>query len=280
MHISELYIYPVKSLRGIALERAKLGVRGLAFDRHWMVVDDEGRFVTQRQLPAMAQVAVRLAPDTLVLEHPAAAPLTIELARDDQSALTASVWEDRCRALDEGGEAARWLTGVLGAVNGSGLRLVRFAPDQQRGVDARYLQGEGAHTAFADGFPFLVTSESSLAAVNAALVKKGLDPVPMSRFRPNIVIDGAEGFAENGWGELHGTEGRYRLGLRKACQRCKITTVDQRSGDIRVPGEPLRTLVTMSAHVGKPGGYFGQNATLLAGPGETMRVGDSLTALA
>ncbi|TFH85201.1 MOSC domain-containing protein [Billgrantia azerbaijanica] len=279
MHITQLNVYPVKSLRGIALEQAELGVRGLPYDRHWMVVDDVGRFVTQRQLPRMAQVAVRLDADALVLEHPEAPPLSIELARDDQPSLTAYVWEDRCRALDEGAEAARWLTGVLGDLKGSGLRLVRFAPDQQRRVDPHYQRGEQAHTAFADGFPFLVTSEASLATVNAVLEKKGLDPVPMSRFRPNIVVAGGEGFAENGWDELHGVEGRFRLGLRKACQRCKITTVDQHSGEIRVPGEPLRTLVEMSAHFGRPGGFFGQNATLLAGEGERLRVGESLTVL-
>jgi len=279
VHIAQLHVYPVKSLRGIALEQAELGVRGLPWDRRWMVVDDVGRFVTQRQMPRMAQVAVRLEADALVLEHPEAPPLSIELACNDQAPLTAHVWEDRCRALDEGAEAAGWLTSVLGDLKGSGLRLVRFAPDERRAVDARYLRGEGAHTAFADGFPFLVTSEASLAAVNATLAEKGLDPVPMSRFRPNIVVAGAAGFAENGWDELHGTGGRYRLGLRKACQRCKITTVDQHSGEIRVPGEPLRTLVEMSAHLGKPGGFFGQNATLLAGEGETLRVGESLTAL-
>ncbi|WP_163577020.1 MOSC domain-containing protein [Halomonas faecis] len=278
MHISELNIYPVKSLRGIALEQAELGVRGLAFDRHWMIVDDVGRFVTQRQLPAMAQVSVHLTAERLELHHTDAATLRIELARDDQPSLTAYVWEDRCRALDEGAEAARWLTDVLGDVKGSGLRLVRFPLEEQRAVDARYQRGEGAHTAFADGFPFLITNDASLAAVNATLAQKGLDPVPMSRFRPNVVVAEAEAFAENGWDALHGAGERFRLGLRKACQRCKITTVDQLSGEIRVPGEPLRTLVEMSAHFGKPGGYFGQNATLLAGAGETLRVGESLTA--
>ncbi|MGM0783361.1 MAG: MOSC domain-containing protein [Pseudomonadota bacterium] len=278
MHISELNIYPVKSLRGIALEQAELGVRGLAFDRHWMVVDDVGRFVTQRQLPAMAQVNVHLTAERLELKHADASTLCIELARDDQPSLTAYVWEDRCRALDEGAEAARWLTDVLGGFKGSDLRLVRFPPQQQRAVDARYQRGEGAHTAFADGFPFLITNEASLAAVNATLAEKGLDPVPMSRFRPNVVVADAEAFAENGWDTLHGAGGYFRLGLRKACQRCKITTVDQRSGEIRVPGEPLRTLVEMSAHFGRPGGYFGQNATLLEGDGETLRVGESLTA--
>lgn len=275
MHVTELNIYPVKSLRGIAVGRAELGTRGLAHDRQWMVVDQVGRFVTQRQLPAMARIAVRLEADRLVLEHPDAEPLSVELARDDQPRLTAYVWDDACQALDEGDQAADWLTGVLGNLQGSRLRLVRFDTTHRRPLASRSLQGEQAHTAFADGFPFLLTAESSLEALNEVLREKGLSPVPMSRFRPNIVVQGSMPFAENGWGDISTPDGRFRLGVRKPCQRCKITTVDQHSGDIAVPGEPLRTLVAMRT-VTAPGGYFGQNAILLAGEGETIALGDGL----
>nr|WP_255762539.1 MOSC N-terminal beta barrel domain-containing protein [Halomonas alkalisoli] len=273
--ISGIHLYPVKSLSGITLERAVLGERGIAHDRNWMVVDDVGRFVTQRQMPAMARIAVRLESDRLLLEHPEVAPLAIELARSDQPSLTAYVWEDACRALDEGPEAAQWLNSVLGDWKGSGLRLVRFAPDERRAIDPFYQQGENAHTAFADGYPFLIASEASLAALNQALQRKGLSPLPMNRFRPNIVVEGAAPFAEDGWSELGSPEG-YRFGIRKPCQRCKITTVDQATGSIAIPGEPLKTLMEMKTQPFRPGAYFGQNATLLEGRDQFISVGDSL----
>ncbi|MFB9144959.1 MOSC domain-containing protein [Halomonas alkalicola] len=278
MRITQLAIYPVKSLGGIALDDARLTAEGLAWDRRWMVVDDVGRFVTQRQLPAMASIRVTLEPDALVLAHPGVAPLRVALAARQQERLSVTVWKDRCDALDEGAEARDWLAAALGDLRGSRLRLVRFAPDHLRPVEPHYLApGEWAHTAFADGYPLLVASTASLVELNRRLAAKELSPVPMSRFRPNIVIEGAEPFAEDGWQALGPTDGRWRLGLRKPCQRCKITTVDQHSGEIPVPGEPLRTLVEMNPRLA-PGGYFGQNAILLAGEGETLSVGDVVAA--
>lgn len=277
MKITQLNIYPVKSLRGITLDRVEIGPWGLVHDRLWMVVDDIGRFVTQRQLPHMARIEVRLEAGALVLEHPEATSLRLPLSRDDQPRLPVYIWDDLCEALDEGPQAAAWLGGVLGDYQGSGLRLVRLAPDHRRRVEPRFLQpGETPHTAFADGYPFLVTTEASLAEVNRRLAGKGLAPVPMARFRPNIVVEGAAPFAEDDWTSLATHDGAVRLGLRKPCQRCKITTVDQATGEIAVPGEPLRTLVEMGTRPA-PGGYFGQNAILLAGEGLTLGLGDTLT---
>lgn len=278
MKIAALYFYPVKSLAGITAEQAVLGVRGLPYDRQWMVVDMVGRFVTQRQLPAMARVTVRLEEDYLVLEHPEAEPLAIALVRREQPRLTAYVWDDACQALDEGDEAAAWLTRVLGDLRGSPLRLVRFDDEQQRPVESRYLQGETAHTAFADGYPFLIASTSSLEALNQQLVSQGKGALPMNRFRPNIVVEGAPAFAEDGWREVAAEVGAYRFGLRKPCQRCKITTVNQVTGTIEVPGEPLQTLIAMKTQPLRPGAYFGQNSTLLAGEGQLIAVGDELIA--
>lgn len=276
MKISELNVYPVKSLRGISLDKARLGVRGLDHDRRWMVVDMVGRFVTQRQLPAMARIEVQLESDALVLKHPEAKPLVIELERRDQPRLTVYVWDDACQAFDEGEAASAWLTHVLGDLRGSALRLVRFDDNQQRLVEPRYLQGEKAHTGFADGYPFLVASTASLQALNRSLEQKGLEALPMNRFRPNIVIEDSPAFAEDSWGEVSAQAGHYRFGLRKPCQRCKITTVNQSSGAIEVPGEPLQTLIEMKTQPLRPGAYFGQNATLLAGAGQAIRVGDAL----
>ena len=278
MRITQLAIYPVKSLGGIALDDARLTAEGLAWDRRWMVVDDVGRFVTQRQLPAMACIRVSLDHDALVLAHPGVEQLRVALAARQQERLSVYVWEDRCDALDEGGEARDWLGAVLGELRGSRLRLVRFAPDHRRRVEPHYLApGEQAHTGFADGYPLLVVSEGSLAEVNRRLAAKGLDPVPMSRFRPSLVVDDATPFAEDGWDTLAAADDVWRLGLRKPCQRCKVTTVDQQSGEIAVPGEPLRTLVEMNTRLA-PGGYFGQNAIVLAGEGARLAVGDALVA--
>lgn len=278
MKITQLAIYPVKSLGGIALDDACLTAEGLARDRRWMVVDDVGRFVTQRQLPAMATIRVSVESEALVLSHPAVEPLRVPLAARGLTRRSVTVWEDRCDALDEGPEARAWLRAVLGDLRGSGLSLVRFATDHRRRVEPHSLApGEEAHTGFADGFPFLVTSTATLAELNRRLLAKRLEPVPMSRFRPNIVVETAAPLAEDGWRELAAADGRWRLGLRKPCQRCKITTVDQRSGVIAVAGEPLRTLVTMNSRLA-PGGYFGQNAILLAGDGARLSVGDTVAA--
>lgn len=272
MKITQLAIYPVKSLRGITLDQATLHARGLAFDRHWMVIDADNRFVTQRQVAEMARVTVDLNDDLLVLEHPSANPLAVSLESLDRPQLEVVVWQDRCQALDEGQVAARWLSRVLDGA----YRLVRFPSTERRDVEPDFLCGESAHTAFADGYPFLVASESSLAELNRILAGKGLDAVPMSRFRPSIVVDGEAPFAEDTWATLASLDETTRLGLRKPCKRCKITTIDQQTGKIVVPGEPLRTLVEMNTRRDLQGGFFGQNATLLAGEGSMLRVGDSL----
>lgn len=274
MQITELNIYPVKSLRGVALSTARLTPRGLAYDRHWMVVDEDNRFVTQREIPPMARVTVRLTDDALILEHPDTAPLTIDLSRSDQPRLAVTIFRDRCEALDEGEHAAAWLSTVLGR---QGLRLVRFPDDHRRDVEPDWLRGEQAHTAFPDGYPFLVTAEGSLTALNERLTAKGLDAVPMNRFRPNIVIDGDAPFGERDWDELAADGADWRIGIRKPCKRCKVVTVDQESGATPVIKEPLKTLAEMATQPGMKGAFFGQNAILLAGDGETVRVGDGVT---
>ncbi|MFG6175645.1 MOSC domain-containing protein [Halomonas sp. THAF12] len=277
MRITQLNIYPVKSLRGITVEQATLTERGLAFDRHWMVVDARGRFVTQRERPAMARVTVRLETNRLVLEHPEAAPLAVPLERHGQGRLEVSIWKDTCEALDEGIEAADWLTSVLGGADDGGLRLVRFPEERRREVEADYLRGETAHTAFPDGYPLLVTHQASLERLNERLAAKGLDPVPMGRFRPNVVVEGEAPFAEVDWDALTFESG-ILLGLRKPCKRCKIITQDPLTGEAPVPKEPLKTLVEMDTQPGWKGAFFGQNAIPLEGVGLTLRVGQALTA--
>lgn len=282
MHITQLSIYPVKSLRGITLEEAELAETGLAHDREWMLVDSVGRFVTQREMPAMATISVSLNAETLRLEHPSREPLCVPLGEPDELGgrprRTVYVWQDACEALDEGDEASAWLTAVLGDLKGSRLRLVRFAPEYRRAVEADFLgSDEQAHTRFADGYPLLVVNTASLDALNEQLVQQDVKAVPMSRFRPNIVVEGAQAFAEVEWTELAAETG-VRLGLRKPCQRCKIITQDQQTGEAPVLKEPLRSLVLMNTQPGWRGAFFGQNAIVLGGVGSTLHVGQRLAA--
>lgn len=274
--ISSLHVYPVKSLQGISLDAATLTTQGLAFDRQWMLVDASGQFVTQRQMPALARISTRLTADALLLEHAGLPPLTVPLAPVPTQRCTVVVWRDTCSGCEEGSAASRWLTQAVGQWQDNDLRLVRFAPDSVRPVDPQYMDGDSADTAFSDGYPFLIVSEASLEALNTQLLANGADAVPMERFRPNIVLSDISAWGENACKTLSASDGSYTLAIRKPCQRCKTTTVDQRSGMIANPKEPLRTLTAMNPYPQLSGAYFGQNATLTRGAGAVIKVGDRL----
>ncbi len=229
--VSGMWIYPVKSCRGIALERMELGPRGPLYDREWMVVDAAGRMVTQRERPELALVRTRLAPGALVLEAPRLEPLDVPLDRTSGPEHPVFVWQDRCRAVSQGPEAADWLGSLLGME----CRLVRMAPGELRQVDLRFAR-PGESVGFADGFPLLLLSEASLEELNRRLDR----PVPMDRFRPNLVVSGCPPHAEDGWRRL--SIGGLGFRVAKPCSRCVITTRDQATGERGA--EPLRTLAT------------------------------------
>ncbi len=274
--ITQLYTYPVKSMHGIPVKETKLNIRGLTYDRNWMIMDENGLFLTQRNLPEMAAVKVGLHDDGMSLSSPSGDDFIVPFKDSRQKEIRVAVWGDRCEAFDEGDEISAWLTENLGKYKGKNLRLVRFNKDFEREVDPNYLKNEKSHTAFADGYPFLVTSESSLNRLNERLIESDSEPVPMDRFRPNIVLAGIDAFLENRVDEIFSSDGRYRLGLRKPCKRCKVTTVDQASGTIAEPKEPLRTLTQMKTVPGLHGAYFGQNTTLVSGKNCIISVGDSI----
>ncbi|TVQ07435.1 MAG: MOSC domain-containing protein [Balneolaceae bacterium] len=274
--ITHLCIYPVKGMHGIAVSEAELTVRGLKFDRTRMVIDESGLFLTQRNLPKLAVMQVKINGAAVKLENPDGNSLTLPENTKGLKKIPVTVWSDTCEAFDEGDEASDWLTDTLGTHKGRKLRMVRFNDEYRRNVDRTHLKGEDSHTAFADGFPYLITSESSLNRLNERLIERGSEPVPMNRFRPNIVIKGLAAFRENRIDELASASGAYRLGIRKPCKRCKVTTVDQDDGNISDPKEPLRTLTLMNTVPGLHGAYFGQNATLLSPEGAVIRVGDDL----
>ncbi|RQH05668.1 MOSC domain-containing protein [Paraburkholderia dinghuensis] len=272
--IRALFVYPVKSLGGIALDQAQLLAEGLKWDRNWMVVDETGQLVTQRQNAALARVVcafvkggVRLSTDGM------ASSLVLPFEpRGDERRVRATVWNDTVDAFDEGDEAAQWITKAVGVP----LRIVRFAPDATRYANRKWTNDEDVPTHFADAFPLLVTNEASLADLNARLAAKGAPPVPMTRFRPNIVVDGEEAFDED-FVETMSIDGTdVVLRFAKPCDRCQVTTIDQLTGerDAQWPAEPLDTLMTFRADPRVNGGLtFGVNATVVSGAGEQVAVG-------
>ncbi|PKN57149.1 MAG: MOSC domain-containing protein [Deltaproteobacteria bacterium HGW-Deltaproteobacteria-14] len=231
MNLSALFIYPIKSAGGVALDTAEVDDFGLAADRRFMVVDKGGRMVTQRAVPTMALVRPAFDGDTLIITAPGMPELRVPRAVDDGEPLKAVVWGDWVDAIRIDRDADHWFSQLLGRE----VRLAYMPHTTFRGVDARYAPA-GTRVSFADGFPLLLTSEASLEDLNRRMAA----PLPMDRFRPNLVISGAEPWAEDSWKEIR--VGTIRLELVKPCARCAITTVDQVTGAIGK--EPLATLST------------------------------------
>ena len=276
MYVSSLNIFPVKSLRGVALEQSVLTKRGLVDDRLWMVTDANYGFITQRQIPKMATIEVDLCESALILSHLGKSPLIVKRSRVLQHLVCAQVWADKCAAFDEGEQASEWLTEILGPWKKKPLRLVRFDDTSIREVHSKYLQGEEAHATFADQYPLLITVTSSLHVLNDNLVERGNAPITMDRFRANVVVNSKQPFTEHSLDNVREISGQYTIGMRKACERCSITTTDQESGEIIDALEPIKTLRKINPQPNKKGAYFGQNATLLYGEGCTIKVGDML----
>jgi uncharacterized protein YcbX len=266
--IAELYIYPVKSCRGIALADALLTSTGIAHDRQWMVVTPEGRFVTQREQPRLALISTSLTEASLQLS--AAGMPMLELAFDAGNAATiVSVWNDRCPAFDQGEVARHWLSEFLQG----DYHLVRFDPTHKRSSSMQWTRDINALNQFSDGYPLLVLSRASVDDLSARVGRK----LPMNRFRPNLVLEGLPAYAEDSVHEF--TSGAVQLRVVKPCTRCKITTTDQDTG--QVDGEePLRTLKTYRFSRELSGVMFGQNVVISAGIGSRLNVGMQLQARA
>ena len=267
--IARLFVYPVKSCRGTPLSRGTLTKSGMLHDREWMVVTPAGRFLTQRELPKLALVSPALREGALVLDAPGMPTLAVSL--DDRSGerRPVVVWRDACQGIDAGDAVADWFSTFLGRP----VRLVRFDESQRRGTDPQWSGGVAGETRFSDGFPLLVTSQGSLDEVNGALQERGADPVPMTRFRPNLVLAGLPPRAEDRHRRIE-LPGGVRLDLVKPCDRCAITTVDQDSGE-RHPSQPVATLRAIRRNPRTGGACFGQNAVPVLPAGEAVLcVGD------
>jgi uncharacterized protein YcbX len=255
--VTGLYRYPIKSCAGTALDLATLDARGIEHDRRWMVVDAAGGFRTQRELPRMALIHPSIQDGHLVLAADGMPDLSLQLTAPG-SRLTVAVWKDTVVAIDQGDKAAEWLTRFLAEP----LRLVRFDEAADRRVELAYAVRPGDQVGFADAYPLLIGNEASLTELNTRLE----EPLPMRRFRPNIVVAGADAYAEDTWSRLR--IGLVEVAVVKPCARCAITTVNPETAEKGT--EPLRTLATYRKQTG--GVMFCENAIHLR-PG-TLRLGD------
>lgn len=284
--ISQLFIYPVKSCAGVALEQAVLTQTGLQFDRSWMVVDGDGHFLSQRELPRMVLIEPQLTADELVLNAPGMPALSVALSQTGPS-LPVKVWEDALQAHDMGTVAAQWFSDFLGVT----ARLVRFDPAQKRLCSLQWTEGVEALNQFSDGYSVLVISEASLAQFNQKLQAQGHAAVGMARFRPNIVLAQSSQASppspqpelapheEDLLDTLHITtaQGVVKLKLVKPCPRCPIPNIEpataQSSPEV---GDLLQSYRQDPRVNGAP--TFGMNAIVQQGVGHVLRVTQALGA--
>ncbi|KAJ4876152.1 Molybdenum cofactor sulfurase family protein [Raphanus sativus] len=287
--VASLYVYPIKSCRGISLSQASLTPTGFRWDRNWLIVNSKGRGLTQRVEPKLSLIEVEMPkhafahdwhPDNnsnMLVRAPGMDVLKVSLTKPEKIADDVSVWEWFGSALDEGEEASNWFSIFVGKP----CRLVRFdSASETRPVDPNYASGHFAM--FSDMYPFLLISQGSLDALNELLK----EPVPINRFRPNILVDGCEPFAEDLWTEI--LIDNFTFHGVKLCSRCKVPTINQDTG---IGGEePIETLRSFRSDKflqpqKKPQGkiYFGQNMVWKDGFGDgiakKIEIGDSVLVL-
>lgn len=259
MNVQSLYIYPVKSLAGISVPYLELDDFGPSRDRRWMIVDELGKFVTQRRLPRLALIKAELNDGVVGIDIPGQGRFMLEPTSEQQRV---TVWRDQVVA----GVAQNLVNEALSRFCGERLRLVYMPDSTFRRVDPERVV-DVRRVGFADGFPFLIANAASLGELNSRLAQA----VDIRRFRPNIVISGAEPWDEDKWRAL--TVGSVNFSVVKPCSRCVLTTVDPDTGEKDPNTEPLKTL---SGYRKTEGGViFGQNA-VHESPGRIV-VGDSVS---
>jgi len=252
--VTGLFVYPVKSTRGTARARARVSRTGFEWDRQWMVVNSKGTFLSQRTHPQLARIVPEVRAAALVLNAPGLPALTVPLDAAGERA-PVRVWDDACVGVDQGKQAADWVTRAVGEP----VRLVRVAPDMGRIANPQFTGPAPAPMGFADGYPFLVCNQTSLEDLNGRLAA----PLPMERFRPNIVLRGLPAWAEDRIDTL--TVGDVTLRFVKPCTRCTIPSIDQSTGEKSTDPTPaLRKFRFSKALLGV---MFGENAVIVAGLG-------------
>jgi uncharacterized protein YcbX len=280
MYISEINIYPIKSLKGISVESAVVEARGLRYDRRWMLTDRECMFLTQREFPRMALIAVGIDDEALYVTADGFGTLEIAHSPETGDRRPVTIWQSVCDGEIYGDVVNEWFSDVLG----TDCQLVYMPDDSRRSVNPRFDQGSDI-VSFADGYPLMAIGEASLADLNSRLAanaelpprpsatppRQGGElfvPLPMNRFRPNLVVSGSEAYAEDDWATVRIGDAVFRS--TKPCERCVITTVDQAKGDF-AGKEPLKTFASYrmakdvmperfeSLGVGPTAVLFGQN---------------------
>ena len=277
--ISGLYRYPIKSTAGIQVQRLELDALGAVDDRRWMLIDSNNRFITQREIGALALIKSFVESDGLRLESAGHSSLRVRVPDTSAYVSEVVVWDDTVPVADAGNEAALWCSAVIGMP----CRLTHIADQAERPLHPKYagsLDPKNRFVALSDGAPLLIISEGSLEMLNTQLAKRDLAPVGFDRFRPNVVVSGASAHEEDTWRTIK--IGGVTIGVGSPCPRCVITTIDQSRG-VRASaltgepgGEPLRTLATYRRQGN--GVMFGMNATNdVAG---VLRVGDAVNVIA
>jgi uncharacterized protein YcbX len=265
--IRALNLYPIKGCRGIGVEHATLAATGLEVDgigdREWVVVDDEGEFLSQRELPAMALIAPRFGHGALFVRAPGMLELQVPFGSEGD-VVSVRVWNDTVSAVTQGEVGDAWFSTYLGRP----ARLVRFDPEHTRLASHRFTGKHDAPYKFADAFALLVTNQASLDDLNARLSMRGHAPAAMARFRPNIVVDGLPAYEEDYVKELR--LGELAIRPVKPCARCTVPGVDPDTGATSSYVPDLLATYRGTEH----GVMFGVNAIVTAGAGRELRIGD------
>lgn len=271
--VTALFVYPLKSAAGIPVTSLALDMHGARGDRRWMVVDDTGYMLSQREAHGLALVTPKFLGEDrdggVALHAAGRAPLLLDAARTSP-VRTVRLWKDIARAHDAGSEAAAWMSDLLGR----GCRVVRIADDSHRPLaqkNAGVLTSDDRTVAFPDAAPLLLLGAGSIRALNDRLLERGEDPVGVERFRPNVLFDGADAHAEDGWTLVQA--GTATVAVGSPCARCVMTTIDQFTAMQGV--EPLRTLSSYRRQ--REGVMFGMNCTNAA-PG-AIELGDEIRVL-
>lgn len=284
MRLSQINIYPIKSLKGISLDSSVVEERGLRYDRRWMLTTPDGMFFTQREFPKMAIISVAVTGNGLHVTSDTAGETNVPFEPDKGERTTVMIWQSVCDGLIYNGEVSEWFSDAIG----TDCRLVYMPDDSRRSVNPRFNKNDNV-VSFADGYPLMALSEASLAALNERIARQDADediqvPLPMNRFRPNIVVTDCDAFSEDKWRQIRIGDAVFRS--TKPCERCVITTVDQATGEI-TGKEPLKTLASYrsaknvmldryeSLGVGANAVLFGQNL-IAESFGATICVGDEI----
>ena len=272
--IERLFVYPVKSCAGVEVRQALLTETGFDLDRAWMVVDEQGVFMTQRELPRMALVKPTIRHSDIVLRAPGMLALHLQIDTVEEP-VRVKLWDEEVAAYDMGDTAAQWFTDFLG----TRLRLVRFDPEQRRLSSLKWTGGVEAANQFSDGYPVFMTGAASLDLLNEKLVAAGRAPVEMERFRPNIVLSGLQAHDEDRLDVMTiATEGgEVRLKPVKPCARCPIPNVDPATAQL----DPIVTDTLQGYRRNDVLGgaiSFGMNLIVEQGEDLTLEVGQEVRA--